>query len=322
MIVETKNLINNYLTDRDKIFIDDYLKEIKKKSDNSYWGIKPTIYQMLNFINKKIEDIKKRDIEQYFEFLDNKEYKYTTKNQIRSRLNCFFNYCGEIFFDDYGIEYRNPIPSKIRFEFKKIENDFDLSIFGENQIFNDSELLEILNLSKKRGLREFIIFCLLICCGMRINEVLTIRKSNINLEKRYLITGLIKNARKQDKPLLFFIPIKVVSYLKLYLSHLNDKVDRLFPPKYSNNKKGHYNVKSFYNLVRRNFGENFSHFHKFRDTLITNRVVKLKCPDGFSEGLIGHKGKSVQWLHYIKLTIEGKREIYDQYFPYYHFPYF
>ena len=75
--------------------------------------------------------------------------------------------------------------------------------------------------------------------------------------------------------------------------------------------------------MRMNYNKKYRAFHKFRKTLISNRLIKMNCPLWISEGLTNHKiSESTQIKHYAKFTIEQKRGLYDDYFPYYDFPYF
>jgi integrase len=165
------------------------------------------------------------------------------------------------------------------------------------------------------------VFGILIATGMRISEALTIKIGNINIEHRFIDTGLVKGARKStlnsDEGLLFFIPEDFVTYIKNYLYLLDDKSKWLIP-----GAKEHLTTSAFYNTTKYNYPKKFARFHTFRRTLITNRVKKMGCPLWISEGLMNHAPSSVEGQSYIELELHEKRELYDKYFPYKNLPYF
>ena len=122
----------------------------------------------------------------------------SSKETIRANLTSFFYYVmgvrlqkGEIFV--------NPIPNRRVFKFTIRDEDIeDPTDTEDEETFTDDELLEVLKITqyKKKGMRDFIMFSLLICCGMRISECITIQIRHINLEERWLTTGYLKGSRK------------------------------------------------------------------------------------------------------------------------------
>ena len=172
-------------------------------------------------------------------------------------------------------------------------------------------------------------FSLLICTGARHSEIRSIRLENINLEERYVETGFEKDARKStlrsDEGLLFFFPEKFMVYLKNYIYSLKKDEKWLFPAFKSDNSYSFLDDGALYytkKIIENALGFKFK-LHKFRNTIINNRLIKMRCPLWLSEALTNHKiSNSTQIKHYASLTIEQKRKLYDEYFPYYDFPYF
>jgi len=151
---------------------------------------------------------------------------------------------------------------------------------------------------------------------------LFVRSRNINLNERFYDTGFIKDARKTTmktgKSLIFFLPKRFIPYIEKYILFIGKNQEWLFP-----GRSKHYTYNAFYGYVKRNYGKKFCNFHKFRSTLISNRLYKEKCPLWISEGLTNHKiSESTQIKHYAKFKLEQKRNLYDDYFPYDSFPYF
>lgn len=296
--------------------VESYLKEVEKRSYPTYKNHKYIVIGCLNYIDKNIQTISMIDVKGFLEnVIDNKPIKLDSKETYRSILTSFFYYVQSIYLSR-NIEFRNPVPIKRVFQFRKNENDFTKISDIDNKIYSKKSLLEILNISKKHRFRDFIIFSFLTIDGPRISEVLSIRVENINLKERYFETGFTKNARKSNKGLLFFFSKTFKPYLQKYLQFLNIKSGWLFKGRTS-----HLQTISFYLYVKENYGQKYSRFHTFRRTLITNRI-KMGCPLLISEMLMNHKSSSVEGGHYLELSIKEKRDLYDKYFPYYEVFYF
>lgn len=315
--------------DFDFKIVSDYLHEVFKRSTPSYRNQRITLLNLLNYLNKNLEKITMIDIKRYFdEIIDKRTNKknhnpisINSKDAYRSYLSSFFDYVIGRFLE-INIEYRNPVPNKRIYKFTRYESDIQKQTEINDEIFTELELLEILNVSKKKNLRDFVLFSLLIVDGTRISEILTIKINNIKLEARYFETGFEKDARKStrfsNKSLIFFIPERFKPYLEQYINYIGKENIWLFP-----GRTTHLTYGGFRDYVKRNYDEKFRLFHKFRSTLISNRLIKTNCPLWISEGLENHKiSNSTQIKHYAKFTIEQKRELYDKYFPYYNFPYF
>lgn len=307
--------LNIVLDTLESSILDDYLEEMRKRSDNTYYQGKSNLFACLNYINKPLKEINRKDMKSYLAYLDSRSLKYSTKQIMRSKLNAFFEYL-EYELESEGVDYRNPVPSSKQFKFSQHEADMKEKSFDET-IYSDQQLLDLLDHSKKRSLRDFIFFGLLIATGMRVSECLSIERKNIDLENRSIKTGYIKNARKSRKELTFYIPEKFVIYLEFYMTHLKNTV-WLFPGASTN----HWQNSSVSMYIVRHYPK-YTQFHRFRKTIITNRVMKMQCPEWVSEGLTNHKvSGTTQRDHYIKISDQERRDLYDKYFPYYSFPFF
>jgi len=320
MEVLSKDDLQYKIKDKDYEIVKDHLIEVEKRSYGSFRNRKGVVLECLNFLNKELKEISMLEIKTYFEtILDKKNVKLTTKRSYRSNLRSFFDYVQGVFLAQ-NIDFRNPVPQDRVFKFTQKEFDIKKQSDVEDEIFTDLELLEILEFAKKRNFRDFILFSLLIITGARVSEILSIKVKDINLEKRFFETGFVKGARKTSlsskKSLLFFFPENFSKYLGTYLNYLDNGEVWLFP-----GRSKHYHYNSFHRYVKSNYGQNFSNFHKFRKSLITNRV-KIGCPLWASEGLMNHKSSSVEGEFYIKLSIEEKLNLFDEYFPYSFIPYF
>lgn len=311
-----------------QFYVDSYLYQVKKRSDFAYLGNKSVLKYFFEYIDKSVENIKMLDVRNYFDdVLDKEDNALSTKKTKRSRLTSFFYHVQSILLSN-GIDYNNPVPNQRIYQFTKKSTDIKKQSEKDKEILSMEQITEILNFARKNmRKKEFIKFGLLISSGARIGEILTLKVKNINLEESFFETGFEKNARKSTRntntALLFFFPNGFKTYLKNYILSLDKNVEWLFPS--SNSKTGTYTkMTSFFShktRIEKALGFRFK-IHSFRKTLITNRVLKMKCPLWISEGLVNHKSSSVEGEHYIKLSIEEKREQYDKYFPYQNIPYF
>lgn len=307
----------------------DYLNEVYKRSTKSYKNQKSIIINCLNYLNKDLIKISMIDIKNYFDNVIDIRINKRNKNPIgidskeayRSYLSSFFDYVIGRFLQ-INIEYRNPVPNKRIYKFNLQENDIRKQSDNNDEIFTEQELLDILTASKKKNLRDFILFSLLIIGGARISEILSIKIEDIHLKERYFETGFEKDARKStrfsNKSLIFFFPEKFRPYLEQYIKYIGKDNIWLFPGRTRHNYYG-----GFRGYVIKNFDDKYRLFQKYRKTLISNRLIKMECPLWISEGLTNHKiSDSTQIKHYAKFSIKQKRDLYDKYFPYYSFPYF
>lgn len=307
----------------------DYLSEVYKRSTSAYKNQKSIILDCLNYLNKDLEKITMIDVKNYFDnVIDVRINKRNetpigknSKEAYRSYLSSFFDYVIGRFLQ-INTEYRNPVPNKRIYKFNLHENDIRKQSDIKDEIFSEQELLDILAASKKKNLRDFILFSLLIIDGARISEILSIKIEDVHLKERYFETGFEKDARKStrfsNKSLIFFFPERFRPYLEQYIKYIGKDCIWLFP-----GRTRHKYYRGFRGYVIKNFDKKYRLFHKYRKTLISNRLIKMECPLWISEGLTNHKiSDSTQVKHYAKFSIEQKRDLYDKYFPYYSFPYF
>lgn len=305
--------------------VTEFLKEVKKRSEGSYENQKANLNNFFGYMgDKDIREITMFNVRNYFvEILDKQEIKITTKNTKRFMLKSFFDYVEKMFLND-NITYRNPVPSTKIFQFTKLSEDIVRSSQIEIKTLSREKLNAILELAQKKYPEYyFMLLGLATCTGARISEIRTVLINDIFLEDRFLETGFVINARKstlrKGEGLLFFIPKGFVKYLDHYIKQMENKSKWLFPG-YKNKPIAHETTFNLYKQMIPELGFKFS-WHYFRRTLITERR-KMGCPEWLSEGLMNHTPSSVERESYIKLTIEEKREYYDEYFPYYDMKFF
>ncbi len=305
-------------------YVNSYLNEVKKRSNDSYRNHKSVLNYFFQEIDKKIPDITMIDVRNYFDdYLDKRDIKLDSKETYRSVLMSFFYYVQALLLNQ-KIEFRNPVPIKRVYQFTQKDTDIKKQSEKEDEILSKEQLEMILDYCKKNlRRRDFILFGLIACTGARISEIRTIKTKDVDLEERYFETGFIKGARKstyrQNKALLFFFTEKFMIYLKNYILTLKDKKNWLF----TSNKKGYLSNTQCYFIKKKiikKLGFEFT-FHSFRRAIITY-YTKNNISSEVREMLMNHKSSSIEGEHYLKLSIEEKRDLYDKFFPYYEISYF
>ena len=318
------------------MFIENYLKKKAGTGKGNMSTIKTAIFRFINQIKTtKIDEINREMITEYFSDFDSaisqrkKRYSLAYKLTHFRLLKAFFNNYKELKkYNDRN--YFNPMPKKFDFKEKEILSLSESEKKIKNQIFTIDEIKYIfkkfheLTLSSSQlSTRSFLAMSILLTfCGMRISEVLTIKKKDLDLVGRFLSTGMVENAKKNKKLLLCIFPKEIVPFLQDYLIELNTELPDsmwLFP---SSKKVKRGDMPS----SRRNFNINLHKIeisdksfksHMFRKSISTYRLndEKHPVPTHIEEALTNHAVSSVLMKSYDQYSIEFRKRDYDKYLP-------
>jgi len=306
------------LIEKDLMIVNQFLDIAGRTGSNSKKVNKSEIFECLRYIGKNnILEIDEFDIEKYFDYLESKNLKYSTKKTKRSRLNSFFKYYARKMRRS-NPTYYNPIPELNECNFS---GDKYISIEQQQQKLKDSlftveQLKNILKITKfGHSEKYFIAELLLTFCGMRVSECMSIRLENINLEERYLMTGIEENCKKSNKhgnnPLYFCFPEEIKPILREYINNLKQKYpDNIWLFK-GRNKKGYISQISFARFLQIKFN---AKTHTFRKTIGTFQL-RNKIPLHVVELISNHVISSVVMKHYNIVSIQERRQLYDEYLP-------
>ena len=308
----------------DQTLIEQYLREVRNRSDFAYRNQKSVLTDFFEFINKPISSITRQDIRSYFnERVDAKEIKMDSKNTYRSYLSSFFEFICSIYLD-----IPNPVPNKKQYQFTQRSIDIKKrSEEKDSKVLTKQQLQQILNhCYYSRSLREFIFFGLCICTGARYSEIRTIKIENVNIEQRYFETGFEKNAKKSTRTskrsLIFFFPENFKPFLQNYVFRLSQQNHAwLFASKKDQTKHvSHTGIQYLYEKIRTKLGFHFS-MHYFRHSFITY-LKRNDCSRETRETLLNHVPSGTQAKHYEHDEIFELKAEYDKYFPYYDISYY
>lgn len=304
-----------------------FLEKKGRVGNGTMMAYKSAIYRFLSYVGKNnLRDIDRMDSEKYLQYLNNgynsgKALKLSYKQCQLNLLRSFFEGIEE-FYRSKNINYFNPIPKAKFYPFspdkalsikEKLDND-------ENNAYSIDQLLILLKKSNLASYEHFIQCVLLTFCGMRISEVVSIRKENINLKKRYLMTGIEEDCRKSNKngqnPLIFCFPEIISNLLYDYFQYHELKYPDskwLFPARNHRNFMATRQLQRFLTSLKLPF---YVHSHKFRKTIETFQAYKTNnTPLYIIELLSNHVITSIVYKHYAKCTLEERINFYDSYLP-------
>lgn len=206
-------------------YFDVELKNNVNVSENTIISYKYTFISLLKYIsnvlNKKIQNITLHDFNKdvvgnYLNYLENdKKNSISTRNQRLAAIKSFFDYLAEN--DIKYISLSNEINT---IKFKK-KQDNTIKYLSKEAI---KEILSLPNTSTKDGIRDLAILTLLYDSAARVQEIIQLKCSDVNLEKK--IIYLNGKGRKQRIVPLLSSTVKILEkYLNVY--NLDDKSNKL-----------------------------------------------------------------------------------------------
>jgi integrase len=161
------------------------------------------------------------------------------------------------------------------------------------------------------GLREVVFFGILFFTGLRISEILSLRKKDVNLTKRVLIVRQLKKRSGQELIREVLIPSEkripeLQGLLKEYvIREVKGEDSRLFE---FTRQRAWQLVKD---LTERELGRGINP-HAFRHTFAI-QVLKTTGNMEYCRRLLGHKDYNTL-KHYLNFTIEDMREEIEEMF--------
>ncbi|WP_428024442.1 tyrosine-type recombinase/integrase [Arcobacter sp.] len=214
--------------------LEHYFKSIRNNGFSGFNIYHQTLKKLYDFIKlKNIESLKKIDNSFLIEYLNQstKSFSNATKKNYRTVITIFFN-----FIDKYNYDEEN----KIHSYYIDLRNWEKNSITAEKKIptyLNESELkeffssLEIYKKQTNSTYRNSFILKLILLTGLRSQEVINVKYSDIEEYNEFYKIGVVGKGNKYREVLIQKI------YLEEYLNlqYLNNKTDELV---FKSDKKG------------------------------------------------------------------------------------
>lgn len=279
----------------------DYLKVVRKHSDNTIISYHGDILEFSEFVHKNILGIDKTVVEGYLTLLYEKNEKKSTIGRKLTSLRVFYDYLLKkgIVSVNYFSEIKNPKKDKSLPKYVK-DNDID-------------KMFLIPDTNKAYGQRNLVIIRLLYATGVRVSELVNIKLKDIDVSDR-----TIRILGKGSKERVVVFGVNTQSDLKKYLSDGRRQLDirgndYLFLNKDGNRLSSRYVRKIIDDIVvKASIKMHISpHMlrHTFATEMLNNGADLVSVKD-----LLGHESLNTTSI-YTHLSDDKIREIYDKTHP-------
>lgn len=286
-------------------------QEARNNSSKTIAVYKQRLGYFSKFIgNKEVSKLQYTDVQDYIVWLrskvKNSEHPYaivrdeqlsdiTIQSYVRD-VRSFVNFCLErkYIINDTFDYFRLPKAKKTLIEI--LDDDTIKKLFS----FCDK------NNNKKIALRNKVIISLMVDCGLRVNEVVTLKISNIKL-KDNILKVLGKGNKERYVPFGQFTKNLLDKYIKEYRT---PKEDLLLINEYGN-PVGYYGIKKLFQNIRKYTKNDKIHPHLLRHTFATKYLINGGDITSLKM-ILGHTSlKMVE--HYLHLAEQYTINKYKQY---------
>ena len=251
-------------------------KRIEGCSEKTLAYYQNTIQAMISGIGKAAQQITTEDLRAYLtEYQNEHNISRVTIDNIRRILSSFFSWLED---EDYIV--KSPV--------RRIHKVKTAKVIKET--YTD-EALELMR-DNAPSLRDLAIIDLLASSGMRVGELVTLNRDDINFaERECVVFG------KGDKERLVYFDARTKIHLQNYLGDRSDENSALFVSlKFPHDRLQIGGVETMLRGLGRQLNLTKVHPHKFRRTLATSAIDK-GMPIEQVQQLLGHQ-KIDTTMHY------------------------
>ena len=279
----------------------EYLKVVKKHSDNTIINYRVDILEFNDFMKGKILEISKEDVNDYLNYMYEMNASKSTISRKLSSLRTFYNYLvsNGIVSTNYFSLVKNPRKDK---SLPRYVNDSDID-----------KMFMIPDTRKPIGQRNLVIIRMLYATGVRVSELVNIKIKDINISER-----TIRILGKGSKERIVIFGINTSRELKKYLDDGRRKLDvrnseYLFLNKDGNRLSDRYVRKIIDDIiVKASISMHVSpHMlrHTFATEMLNNGADLVSVKD-----LLGHESLNTTSI-YTHVSDEMIRKVYDKAHP-------
>ncbi|MGN1358752.1 MAG: site-specific tyrosine recombinase/integron integrase [Bacilli bacterium] len=279
----------------------EYLKVVKKHSDNTIINYQVDILEFNDFMKGKILEISKEDVNDYLNYMYEMNASKSTISRKLSSLRTFYNYLvsNSIVSTNYFSLVKNPRKDK---SLPRYVNDSDID-----------KMFMIPDTRKPIGQRNLVIIRMLYATGVRVSELVNIKIKDINISER-----TIRILGKGSKERIVIFGINTSRELKKYLDDGRRKLDvrnseYLFLNKDGNRLSDRYVRKIIDDIiVKASISMHVSpHMlrHTFATEMLNNGADLVSVKD-----LLGHESLNTTSI-YTHVSDEMIRKVYDKAHP-------
>ena len=277
-----------------RIFIEDRKSYCEAKTISYY---KENVTKFINYMEdecdvSELQELTKEHYVDYLTYLRGSDIKNTTIHTYLRAVRAFVNFCLDNEYMSVNITYRVKLPKpdaalKIPLstaEVDKIDAVFDLD---------------------EKGMRNYLIVHCMLDMGMRRQEVINLKKDDINYQDKFLIINKSKNNKSRVVP----VPAMLLEYIRTYISKYNRFSDYVFVKLIKFNEQlSDETIKQLFQDLKKESGVDRLHPHLLRHTfassymLYVGDIYMLKVLLGHSkitttEGYV-HVANQMKLIHY------------------------
>ncbi len=278
----------------------EYLKSVKKHSDNTIISYQDDLKELASVLNNNIIDINEEDIKKYLNYLYDKSYNKNTISRKLSGVRSFYNYLynHDIIKINYFTDVHNPkkirsLPHYLKTSEidKVLDNTNEVTLYGE---------------------RNKLIVELLYVTGLRVSELVNIQLKDIDKYNKS-----IKILGKGSKERIVYYEDNCSKLLNKYLNNTRRKLDKnnseyLLLNKFGNKLSTRMIRNILNNLtIGTSIEQIYPHMirHTFATTMLNNGADLMTVKE-----LLGHESINTTSI-YTHVTNEQIRKVFDSCHP-------
>ena len=278
----------------------EYLKSVKKHSDNTIISYQDDLKELASVLNNNIIDINEEDIKKYLNYLYDKSYNKNTISRKLSGVRSFYNYLynHDIIKTNYFTDVHNPkkirsLPHYLKTSEidKVLDNTNEVTLYGE---------------------RNKLIVELLYVTGLRVSELVNIKLKDIDKYNKS-----IKILGKGSKERIVYYEDNCSKLLNKYLNNTRRKLDKnnseyLLLNKFGNKLSTRMIRNILNNLtIGTSIEQIYPHMirHTFATTMLNNGADLMTVKE-----LLGHESINTTII-YTHVTNEQIRKVFDSCHP-------
>jgi len=273
-----------------------YLEVERNYSNNTIKSYKNDLKEFFDYTEKDLTDVKNRDIRIFIEYLYDIDRKRTTINRKISVLRTYFKFLRrEELLDE------NPMEEILSAKNNKKLPDF-LTINEINDLINSIGEENLLDLRNKTILE------LLYATGLRVEELVNLKKNDINFGNKYLkVTG--KGNKERSVPITDIALKKVNRYLK----RRKYENEIIFLSKNGNPLSQRDIRRIFKKLIKKMAIDKNITPHTIRHSFATH-LLERGADLRLVQELLGHSSISTTQI-YTHISMEKMKEYYKKFHP-------
>lgn len=276
-----------------------FMKNFKSSSPHTLRAYKRDLmdfYEFINEMNLDYKSVTRNDVRGFLYKLKDKNLTKKTISRKISGVRSFYR-----FLLKEGYINKNPL---LTLELPKVEKRLPTFLTEE-------EVFKLINAPDKKttlGLRDNLILKMLYSTGMRVSELVSLRISELNLEKGEVI---IKG--KGNKERVVFLPQDILDDIKYYIQKRRKNSNILFL-----NRKGKLLTDKGVRILVEKYAKKIIPYkkispHTLRHTFATHLLTNGADLRSVQE-LLGHTKLSTTQI-YTHLTKENLKKVYDNFHP-------